>query len=225
MPKVSIVIKTRNQRNYLKDSLPAIYSQTYRDFEVIVVDSGSTDGTAELVSQHDARLVPLASEQFGYARALNYGAKAAKGEYIVSLSGDAIPAREIWLQSLIQHFENPKVAGVYGRQLPKRDANLLERLKLYIRYPDHVVVQSKNHIFSNANSAFRKELFERYPFDETLIACEDYDWAKKMQSWDYIIIYEPLAEVYHSHPYSILVTLRRILFFRYLRFKIDYLRD
>jgi rhamnosyltransferase len=232
-PSVSIIIKTKNQRHFLERSLPRILSQTLRDFEAIVVDSGSTDGALDVVRRHQSEygpgiihLLEIPPGDFHHVKTLNLAIERARGQYIVSLSGDAVPATDIWLESLARHFDDPLVAGVYGRQLADRDAQFLERLRVGQRYGEECIVKTKgqDHIFSNANSMFRKSLVEEYRPDESLPACEDYDWAREMHERGYKIVYEPAAAVHHAHRISTLAYLKRILWFRYLRFKIDHLR-
>lgn len=232
-PKISIVIKTKNQRYFIERSLRSIFSQALQDFEVVIVDSGSTDGAAELVRRYESeygtdriRLLEIKPWEFHHVRTLNLGIEQARGEYIVSLSGDAIPASEIWLESLVKHFSDPTVAGVYGRHLADDDPQFLERVRVARRYEEHLMskTEDQDHIFSNANSMFRRDLVEEYRLDESLPACEDYDWAREMQRRGYKIVYEPLAAVHHSHRLPILAYLKRILWFRYLRFKIDHLK-
>ncbi len=232
-PAISIIIKTKNQRQFIERSLPSVLSQTRQDFEVIVVDSGSTDGALDIVKRYAAefgasrmRLLQIEPAEFHHVKTLNFAIEQARGEYVVSLSGDAIPATGIWLENLAKHFADPTVAGVYGRQLSGGETQLLERLRVGQRYGEQVVIKTDgdDHIFSNANSMFRKSLAEEYRPDESLPACEDYDWAREMHRRGYKIVYEPLAAVYHAHRISAPAYLWRILWFRYLRFKIDHLR-
>jgi rhamnosyltransferase len=232
-PSISIIIKTKNQRPFIERSLASIFSQTLHDFETIVVDSGSTDGALDVVrryqSQYGAsrlRLLQIPPAEFHHVKTLNFAVERARGQYIVSLSGDAVPATDTWLESLVRHFDDPLVAGVYGRQLSDSEAHLLERLRVVQRYGDECIIKTKgqDHIFSNANSMFRKSLAEAYRPDESLPACEDYDWAREMHERGYKIVYEPGAAVHHAHRVSPPAYLWRVLWFRYLRFKIDHLR-
>jgi GT2 family glycosyltransferase len=230
MVDVSIVIRTKNQRDFLVQSLPMIWKQETRwAFEVLIVDSGSPPEVLKWlggeIENRPAKLLRVNPEEFGFSYVLNLGVRQAAGRYVVCLSGDAVPAHPAWLEHLIAPFTNDRVAGVYGRQRPWAGSHPVERLKLQLRYHEHPELHAHKHIFSNANSAFRKALALQHPFDEALPVCEDYDWARRVQQQGYLICYEPYAEIYHSHLHSNSIEqVRRILEFKLWRFRIDHWR-
>jgi len=203
---VSIVIRTKNEEAFLSHNLQAIYTQEFRDVEVIVVDSGSTDSTLDIVRKFNSiKLIQMRSEQFTYGRALNIGIEESTHNILVFLSGDAIPASRRWLSNLLKHFDDPRVGGVYGRQLPHRNAYppvKVQYLNCYKAEP-RLQISSNDHFFSNANAAIRKGLWEQIPFDEKIPYAEDQVWAKKILALGYRIVYEPEAAVFHSHNESL----------------------
>ncbi len=203
--KVSILIRTKDEVDSIERTLQLLDAQLMRPCDVIVVDSGSTDGTLECVQQWGGvRLISIPACEFTYGRALNIGCEAAQGDIVVALSTHAFPRNEYWLENLTKHFDDPRVAGVYGRQLPNPDAwpsvardylacyGVTPRVQ---KNPDEV----RDHFFSNANASFRRNLWQKRPFAETLPYAEDWEWARGMLRLGYTIIYEPKAEVYHSH--------------------------
>ncbi|MER3397615.1 MAG: glycosyl transferase family 2 [Chloroflexota bacterium] len=211
-PKASIIIRAKNEERDIGLTLSMVFRQRMRDFEVIVVDSGSTDRTLEVARRFPVKIIEIPPEKFTYGRALNIGIAASRGEYLVCLSAHAIPADEEWLGNLLSGFDDPEVAGVYGMQIPRPDCNFLEVIGLALEgtnspYPR--LQRRGRSNFSNANSAIRRTLWVQVPFDETLSGAEDFAWAKQVQELGYLIKYEPTARVYHSHGGPVLKIMRR----------------
>ena len=211
--RVSILLRTLNESQHLPEMLRAVQTQHLAaDIEWILVDSGSTDTTLDIAWQFGmAHILTLPPAEFSFGRALNAAAGKASGEILVALSAHACPAHERWLAFLLGHFDSVQVGGVYGRQLPRRDAWPPVRVDYERCYgPESVVHESvANVFFSNANAAFRRSLWERFPFDETLPACEDQAWARCVVDAGYRIVYDSRATVYHSHNESARQTYRR----------------
>jgi glycosyltransferase involved in cell wall biosynthesis len=206
---VSVVIITKNQRSYLERSLPCIAAQeklTHRP-EIIVVDSGSTDGACALAVQQGARLVCLKPEEFGFARAHNAGAAVAMGDIVVRLSGDVVPAHKEWLYRLIQPFRDNSVAYTWGRQtLPSSGHySLWERLVQYLLYRQNDKaltrrVTGRARTVMGGNMAFRRALWQQHPFDERLPQAEDYAWAHHwLRHGNRAGVYVSEAAVFHGH--------------------------
>lgn len=205
----AVLIRTKNEAQYIETALQLVVEQTLTPLEVIVVDSGSTDETVTIVNQHpDIKLIEMSAHEFTFGRSLNIGFRATTADIVVSLSAHAFPCDRTWLEHLVKHFEHSTVAGVYGRQRPQHDAWVpVERECLDFYGPQGRVQRNpdnaRDHIFSNANSAVRRQIWESLPFDEALSGCEDQAWAWNVLKRGYTIIYEPEAAVYHSHNESI----------------------
>ncbi len=227
-PRVSIIIPSYNGGAVLKEALEALFNQdTELAFEVIVIDSGSTDGSVEWLKGQPLRLVEIAHEKFNHGLTRNYGIELARGEFVVLMTQDALPADNRWLDSLINpFFEDNLVAGVYARQLPRSDADVLTKRHLnswltgrtkravsYIKNKDEY--EAKNPMekyffcsFDDVCSAIRKSLCKKIPYVETDFA-EDIVWSKKVLEAGFKIVYEPGARVVHSHSRSLLSEYRR----------------
>lgn len=215
---VSIIILTKNAGDGFSETLSAVYTQGYPGkFEVIIIDSGSTDETITIAKRNPTRIVNIKPEDFGHGKTRNLGAKLASGEYLVFLTQDAIPTTDKWLSSLIRNFGDPKVAGIYGRQIPKKNTKPMEQFFLNTKYPsEHLVKQLQENktdmdiiFFSDVNSALRRAVWEKYPFDDGVIAGEDQEWSKKVLRKGYKIVYDPEAAVYHSHNYTLKAVFQR----------------
>jgi len=216
--KASIIIPTKDGATHLDKVLEMIYAQAHEQpFEVIVIDSGSTDGTLDIVRRYPVKLVQIAPEDFGHGKTRNLGAELAEGKYLVFLTQDAVPAADRWLFNLIGNLEVPEVAGAYGRQISWEGTNPMERFFLNTHYPAYPMVKSVKEgktdiatiFFSNANSALKKDVLRTYPFSEDLIMSEDQEWAKRVLLDGYEIVYDPEAAVYHSHNYSLKAVFKR----------------
>ena len=217
-------------KELLVKTLRMLEVQTFLPYEVLVVDSSAGDGISDVLQQYGPvqtfhlRRVALAPEAFSYSHAMNVGVQHAEGEIVVSLSGDATPANERWLEALVAPLENPEVAGAFSRHIARRGVPIAwaERLRLWWRYRSKAtLVRQNDHVFSNASSAFRRTLALEIPFDETITELEDYAWAGAVQQRGYCIAYVGASEVYHSHAVSSAKTLWRMAYYVYLRAKAD----
>ena len=212
MIETSIVIPAKNEALNIHACLEAVFSQVAdTTFEVILVDSGSTDGTPEIVKGYRVRLYHIAPEEFHHARTRNYLASLAQGRYLVYLNADAFPASPNWLNSLLSNFSDSSVGAVYGRHLPKPDCNLERQTVLSTVYGDDKVVKEpcrkqelgyRYYHLSTVNAAIRKNVWESTGFPENLKIYEDVGIAKRILDGGWKIVYEPTAAVYHSDNHT-----------------------
>ena len=195
----SIVIRTRNEEKWISHCLQSVFGQEYKPgFEVIIVDNKSTDYTAEIVKRFPIKMV-LEIDEYLPGKALNFGIKKAKGEFIVCLSSHCVPKNASWLKSLLINFSSEKVAGVYGRQIPVAFSHPADVRDMYITFGLDRRIQKKDTFFHNANSAIRNSILHQHPFDDKVTNIEDRLWAKTVIDHGYEIIYDPDAEVFHHH--------------------------
>lgn len=184
MVRVSIIIRTKDKADTIEVVLRMVYCQTFGDFEVIVVDSGSTDSTLEIVRQFPAKILQIKPEEFTYGYSMNVGCQAARGDYFVALSAHCIPRSASWLEALIAPFRDARVAGVTScgmRGRVEQDVNSF--------------MADPGCGLSNGNSAYRMDLWRKKPFDEAMLGCEDKDWELYFLNRGYITVQVPGAGV------------------------------
>jgi rhamnosyltransferase len=217
---ISIVIPVKNGGRDLERCLEAIAAQQIDDeVEVVVIDSGSSDGSPQTAQRLGARVHSIAPSEFHHGRTRNLGAELARGDILVFTSQDAHAADEHWLAHLTSPLESDEsVAGVYGRQLPNDNARPPERYFLDFLYGPQPRVQRLEGaaeltfeitLFSNVNSAMPRRVWEDYRFADDIIMSEDQEWSRRVLLAGMQIGYAPKAAVYHSHAYSVAAVLRR----------------
>jgi rhamnosyltransferase len=217
---ISVVIPVRNGGEDLGRCLAGIAAQRIdEEVEVVVVDSGSTDGSVEAARAAGAVVTEIDPAEFGHGRTRNLGVGIAPGELVVFTSQDAVADDETWLAHLAAAARSgPDVAGAYGRQLPHADARPPERFFLDFLYGPEARVQRvredeeltfESTLFSNVNAAVPRWALERFPFRDDLTMSEDQEWSRRALRAGFALAYEPRAAVRHSHAYTIRSAFRR----------------
>lgn len=199
MANVSIIVRTKNEERWIAHCLSMLYQQDYTDFEVILVDNASTDHTVEIAKRYPlAALINI--DKFLPGRALNDGIRASTGKFIVCISAHCVPKNKDWLSTLLRNFDNnDKLAGVYGRQLPLSFTDDTDKRDLLTVFGQDRRVQYKDYFFHNANSMLRRDVWDKFPFDEEVTNIEDRVWGKAVTGAGYHIVYDPEASVFHHH--------------------------
>jgi len=195
----SIVIRAYNEEKHIGRLLDGICQQTVRDVEIILVDSGSTDGTVSVAESFGARVVHIPSAEFTFGRSLNFGVRAATREFIVIASAHVYPVYPDWIESLLSPFEDEQVALTYGKQRGFEGSKYSEHQIFHQWYPDVNKLNQATAFCNNANAAIRKSLWEKNPYDETLTGLEDIAWGKWVKEQGYKIAYVAEAEIVHIH--------------------------
>ncbi len=212
--EISIVIRTYNEEKFLPISLEKIYGQDIsKPIEIIVVDSGSTDSTLEVVKNYqqkygNVKIISIAKETFTFGRALNIGISISEGKYIVLLSAHCIPCTKSWLKELIDPFKDIEVIATNGKQIPIKGVNPFEERRLLRLFKDRKDLIAKR--YSHANGALRKSILHLCPIDENAKSHEDKIWLTSVVKKNVgKIIYVPSAAVYHSHSLNLMETYSR----------------
>lgn len=228
-PIASVVIPAKNAASIIGDVLDAVTTQKAPwPYEVILIDSGSRDGTLDVVARYpQVRVIQIPPAEFGHGRTRNLGVASAHGDFVAFLTHDAIPADDQWLVSLVAPMlDSHEVAGVFGRHLAHKGATPcvvrdLElhfeglrqagaRLRLddadrYLRDPGY---RQLLHFYSDNNSCMRRSVWEKIPYPDVHYA-EDQLWAQKIIEQGHVKAYAHDAVVRHSHDYGVVETFRR----------------
>ena len=202
---ISVIVRTKNECDDLKHCLSILRFQTIEN-EVIVVDSNSEDRTKEIVKEFDANIIQC--NLFDYAKAINIGIEEAQYENICILSSHCFPLTNDFLAIMLSHFVDDDVAGVYARQIPSYNSNLLDSRNLPFIYRNLQTSIVDDSFFNNAASLIKKSIWDDIPFEEGK-NMEDIRWADEIRKHGYKIIYEPRAIVEHLHRENVKDTLKR----------------
>jgi rhamnosyltransferase len=212
-PRASIVVRCYNEAEHIGKLLHGIEQQTVDDCEIILVDSGSTDGTLEIAREFGVDKIEFIDpENFSFGRALNYGCEVADGDFCVIASAHVYPRRDDWLETLLAPFEDEDVALVYGKQRGNDVTTFSENQIFKQWFPEHDIDRQKHPFCNNANAAIRRSIWTDIPYDEQLTGLEDVDWAKRAQKAGYTVSYASAAEIIHVHDET-----AREIFNRYRR--------
>lgn len=219
---ISVVIPVKDGQRYLDAVLKGVFNQEIdAKFEVIIIDSGSTDRTLEIVRRYPVKLYQIKAAEFNHGLTRNFGISKSQGKFIILMTADAIPGNKYWMGKLVNSLEvDGSVAGAYSRQLPHPGAHPLTKARVSrfftadklrreskierIEEYNKLSPKEKHRFcsFDNVSSCIRKEVWERIPFSKTDFA-EDLQWSKKVLEAGYKIVYQPESVVYHSHDFSI----------------------
>lgn len=201
--KISIVIRCLNEKSNLEVLIPKLLNQSYKDFELIFVDSGSTDGSLKVIedyitSNKNFNLYHIKKNEFTFGKSLNIGFNNSNGEIIVSLSAHCFPKHNIWLESIIKPFKNPDVGISYGLQshhsLTRHSESSVQ--KTWFNGKSRITTDA---FLNNGNAAYKKTVWENFLFDEELTGLEDIDIGIKAKNNGWKIYYSAEADVEHLH--------------------------
>jgi len=200
----SVVIRTLNEATHLDALLRGVAAQKTAGLgvEVVLVDSGSTDGTLEIAERHGCRIFHIHREDFSFGRSLNRGCAEALGDILVITSGHCVPTEEYWLQRLCQPILDGEADYTYGRQLGGPRSYFSE-CRIFAKYfPDRSCIPQQGFFCNNANSALSKSAWEKYQFDEELTGLEDMELAQRLVRDGGKVGYVGDATVFHYHNES-----------------------
>lgn len=233
-PEISVVIPVRNEALKIRKCIEGILSQTVAVGEIIVIDSGSTDGTLEILREYPVvRVIEINPSEFNHGETRNVGVRAARGEFVVLTVGDAIPYNERWIECLLDGFDSADVAGVCGQQVVSHEPG---NNPLHWYRPIDAPSKTKYHFpdgkfqelapaeklkacgWDDVTAMYRRSVLLEIPFQFTSFA-EDAIWAKEALSAGYAIVYNAAARVYHHHHENRDFVFKRTLTTIYMRYK------
>jgi rhamnosyltransferase len=208
----TIIILTKNAGDGFATLLQRLSLQKFDgSYEIVVIDSGSTDNTLQIAQRFPAKVVCIKPEEFHHGRTRNLGAEHASGKILAYITQDALPLRDDWLQKLTNELRDPQVAMVVGRQIPWPSTKPPEKFFYSYYFPEQrlEVVRGApdyyrdNMFISNVNSAMRIDIWQQFRFSEKVVRGEDKEFANRILSAGWKIVYQPEAVVYHAHDFSL----------------------
>ncbi len=216
---ISLIIPVYNSGKLLPALLKKIKYQSVKT-ELVIIDSSSTDDSPQIASSLGARVISIPKADFNHGGTRTLAGKEAKGEILVYMTQDAMPADNKAIEGLIRSFDDDPLTGaVYGRQLPTPDATPFSAHLRLFNYGEEPYKRSiadrsrfglRTIFFSNSFAAYRRSALEQVGwFEDSLICNEDTHVVAKLLAGGFKIAYEPLAKVFHSHNYTPLEEARR----------------
>ena len=202
-PVVSIILRSFNEGWALRETLPALRAQNFTDWELIVIDSGSTDGSVDLIRQAGpAHFVQIASHEYNPSRVMNRGMQLARTGFGIFLNADATPQGANWLGPLVEGLQDTKTAAVFGRQIPRPDCRAVYAHDYERCFGPNRESVSWEHFFSMASSGIRKDIWARRGFNERMQYSEDDEYTRWCRAQGYRVVYVPESVAMHSHNYT-----------------------
>lgn len=235
-PSISVVIPVKNEAGTIRACIEGVLHQSIAVDEIVVIDSGSTDGTLEILGEYATiKTISIAPEEFNHGETRNLGVREAQGEFVALTVGDARPASDQWIEELLKGFEDERVAGVCGQQVVPHDLDMnpaewfrpsSEPQITRYRFPDPEAFQALSPrekkqacSWDDVTAMYRREVLLEHPFPRVAYG-EDIRWARKTLLAGHELVYNPAARVYHYHERSFDYTFKRTLTTCYHRYQV-----
>ena len=202
-PRVSIIMRSYNEAWALQGTLPALTAQDYKNWELIVIDSGSTDGSQELIrAAQPAHFVQITPKEYNPSRVMNQGMRLAQSDFGIFLNADATPQGANWLRPLVAALQNPNTAACFGRQIPRPDCQAVFANDYDRCFGPNRESVRWEHFFSMVSSGLRKDVWSVRGFREDLQYAEDDEYTRWCKAQGHAIEYVAESIVMHSHNYT-----------------------
>lgn len=232
MSTVSVVIPTLNGGDLLVAVIRSVMTQNADfDYELVVIDSGSSDGTLDFLRAESQtsvlKLVEIEQSSFGHGKTRNLAVELTNSEFVAFITQDALPANSLWLRSLVAPFyTNETIAGCFGRHIAYPTASIKTKadlesfmagfdkgpevlnIKSLPQYSTDESIRQFAHFYSDNNSCLRRSVWSKIPCPDVEYG-EDQIWARQILESGYSKAYASEAIVYHSHEYGIVEQYQR----------------
>ena len=214
--KVSIVMRAKNSDWVIGEALAALHAQTLSGFELLVVDSGSTDRTLEIARRYPCRLRQIPASDYFPGPVLNAAIRETSGDVIVFQNSDVVPLVPDALERLVAAVSAPGVDAAFARQVPRPEAHLWVRRDHAVAFPAQGPAPAWMP-FSLPFAAMRRSSWRAHNFYTDAWGSEDTEWGVWAGRHDRVVTYVPEAKVMHSHNY----TLRELIGRRFIEGEAD----
>jgi len=232
---VSVVIPVKNEVSKIKDCINSILAQSISVVEIIILDSGSTDGTIEILKSYSqVKLIQIEPAQFNHGNTRNLGVQHAIGDFVLLTVGDARAYNNTWIEELLNGFVDIDVVAVCGQQVVphEMDKNPVDWFRPYsvpelVRYQfqesnAYLKLEPKEKQllcgWDDVTAMYRREILLTQPFQHVSYA-EDAIWANEALINGYAIVYNKKAKVFHYHNENAEFAFKRAFTTFYFRYK------
>ena len=201
-PKVSVIIPTYERREVVTRAIDSVMAQSYRDWELLVVDDGSTDGTSAMVAERYPNVQVILQENQGVSAARNVGIECSRGDWIALLDSD-----DVWMPRKLERqmaalAEAPTYRLCHTEEIWIRNGRRVNQMKKHAKSGGHIYLKCLPLCCISPSSVLlhRSLLDDVGAFDESFPACEDYDlWLRVTAREPVLFVEEPLLEKYGGH--------------------------
>lgn len=200
--ETTVIVRTMNNSDIISKTLKALFSQTYKDFELLVVDSGSKDDTLEKVSFYEHRLIQIKPEDYHPGIVLNNAVEKSNTSLIVFLNSDTVMLHKDCLEILVDELKKEKNAAVFARQIARPEAKPWVKRDYELAFPNHKKNPSWMY-FSLPLSGIKKTVWHKNPFYTKAWASEDTKMGFDLINKNLKVKYVHNSMVMHSHNYSL----------------------
>lgn len=235
MPSIAAVIPVKNGYPEIKDCIEGLLNQTVKLSRIVVIDSGSTDGTIEYLKRvKEVELLQIPVVEFNHGETRNIGWKNCTEDFLFYTVQDARPVNDRLIEELLKGFTDDAVAAVCGQQVVphETDKNPVEWFRpqsatQIIRHQfgtagefEQLSPEQKKSIcgWDNVAAMYRSSVLKEIPFQRVVFG-EDMNWAKRAVTNGHAIVYNQQARVYHYHQENDAFTFKRTLTTLYFRYK------
>ncbi|WP_309888477.1 glycosyltransferase family A protein [Archangium sp.] len=200
--RITVIMRSKNSAWVIGQALSGLFSQHRRDFELLLVDSGSTDATLDIARRFPCRIIQIPAREYFPGAVLNMAIQQARGELLVFQNSDVVPLAPNALERLLAPLETGQADATFARQLPRPEAHTWVRRDYALAFPPRGEPPSWM-AYSLPFAAMRRTAWERHPFYEDAWGSEDTEWGHWARRDGLTVRYVPEALVMHSHNYTL----------------------
>jgi rhamnosyltransferase len=200
--RVSIIMRSKDSAWVIGQALAGLFSQRRKDFELLVVDSGSTDATLEIAGRFPCRVIRIPPQDYFPGEVLNRAIQQVAGELLVFQNSDVVPLVPEALDRLLRPLEAGEADATFARQVPRPEAHTWVRRDYAASFPPSGAPPPWM-AWSLPFAAMRRSAWEQHPFYVDAWGSEDAEWGHWARRNGLTVRYVPESLVMHSHNYTL----------------------